>query len=81
MLCGEDKKLKITVCQTMLTQTRRDANMGNGSLAHITWLFLQTIPLGIKEHRKDKACNWKVCNYEIIIIITDVIGQVENAEL
>lgn len=47
MLCGVHKKLKITVCQTMLKHTRRDANLGNGPLAYITWLFLQTIPLGI----------------------------------
>lgn len=54
----------------------------DGSLAHITWLFLQMIPLGIKEYKTNKACNWKVCNYEIIIIIiTDVIGRVENAEV
>lgn len=79
MLCGVHKKLKITVCQTMLKHTRRDANLGNGPLAYITWLFLQTIPLGIESYKK--ACNWKVCNYEIIIIITDVIGWVENAEL
>lgn len=33
----------------MLPGTQRDANVGNGSLAHIT---LQMIPLGIKEYKK-----------------------------
>lgn len=66
----------------MLTHTHRDGNVGNGSLAHIAWLLLQTIPLGFKELKKDKVCNWKVCNYEvIIIIITDVISRVENANV
>lgn len=63
----------------MLPSTRRDANIWNGFLAHIRWLFLQRISLEMKEY--EKACIWKVCNYEIIIIISDVIGWVEKAEV
>lgn len=36
---------------------------------------MQVIALGIKGYKKDKACNFKVCHYEIIVVIADVIGH------